>query len=342
MTEADEVLAAWARVLESGRFVLGSELEAFERELAAYIGVDHAVGVSSGTDALTIALETLEVRGGEVIVPALTFIATAEAVIHAGATPVFADVDRDTWCLSPETVAPHFGPLTKAIVPVHLFGNPAPVDELRRFAVPMLEDACQAVGATVDGYRCGSLGDIAAVSFYPSKLLAGFGDGGAILTNHGQLAARARLLRSHGSVDNEHHRHVGRTARLDELQAAGLRIRLRNLQARLEQHQDRGTGDQWMIDGAESACHQTVYLGEGEGRHLYPVPCHLQPAMRDFYRGPLPNAERFSRANHAESPIEETAGAPQTESGEPAPEHRRGRKASPTEGPAQSLARPLG
>lgn len=315
MSERAEVLAAFERVIDSGRYVLGPELEAFERELAEYVGTKFAVGVSSGTDALTIALRSIGVEGREVIVPALTFFATAEAVIHAGATPVVCDVDAETWNMSAATAADAFSPATAAIVPVHLFGNPAPVDELRPFGVPLLEDACQAIGATYGARACGSLGDGAAVSFYPSKTLAGFGDGGAILTDDGQLAAHSRLLRSHGSPDNASHRAFGYTSRLDELQAAGLRVRLRHLERRLEAHRERGSGDQIVSPGSRSSCHQTVRLGAGPGRRFYSPPLHLQPAMRPYYRGPLPNAERFARSHHAEPPIPQPTGASQTENG---------------------------
>ena len=313
MTERDEILAAWATVYDSGRFVLGPELEAFEFELANFLHADHVIGVSSGTDALRLSLEAIGVVGREVVVPALTFIATAEAVVHAGGTPVFCDVDAETWNMSAETVRPHISRRTKAIVPVDLFGNPAPFQDLRVFGLPLVEDACQAIGATYGGAKAGTLGDVGAISFYPSKILAGCGDGGAIVTNDYGKAAQIRLLRSHGSDDNVHHARVGSTSRLDELQAAALRVRLRHLPERLSAHQRRGTGDQKVSEGSVSACHQTVRLGSGPGRRIYPTPCHLQPAMRGFYRGALPNSEDFSRSNHAEPQIEKSAGSSQTE-----------------------------
>lgn len=309
-TEKSEVLAAWANVLDTGIYVNGPYLAAFEREFASYIGVDHAIGVSSGTDALILALAALGVGpGDEVIVPALTFIATAEAVAHVGAIPVFADVDADTWCITPETVAPWITDRTAALLPVHLFGNPAPIDDLRdAFALPILEDACQAVGSTYNGKRCGALGVAAAVSFYPSKTLAGFGDGGAVLTDDPDTAQAVRSLRSHGSEDNRTHYRIGRTARLDELQAAGLRVAMRHLPRRIAAQRRRGMGDQKATLGGVSACHQTVWLGEGPGRKFYDPPCHLQPSMRRYFRRSLPNAETFARANYAEPPIQATPG----------------------------------
>jgi dTDP-4-amino-4,6-dideoxygalactose transaminase len=199
-----EIAARQRAVLESGRYVLGPEVEAFERELAAYVGAGHCVGVANGTEALTIALRALDVSpGDEVVVPALTFYATAEAVVNAGARPVFCDVDPRTFTMTAATAEPAIGERTAALLPVHLFGNPAPIGELRELAVAhdlrLLEDAAQAAGATLAGRRAGSLGDAAAFSFFPSKNLGGFGDGGAILTTDDEVAARARRLRVHGS-----------------------------------------------------------------------------------------------------------------------------------------------
>lgn len=310
MTEADAVLAAWRRVYASGVYLNGPEVENFERELADFVGVRHALGVASGTAALTLALEAVDVRGREVLIPALTFIATAEAVVHAGGIPVFTDVDPETWCMTLATARPHDSKRVAAIVPVDLFGNPAPIPELRALGVPIIEDACQALGASLGGVRCGALGDVAALSFYPSKVLAGFGDGGAVLTDDDRIAESVRLARHHGSADGRRHEEVGHTARLDEIQAAGLRVRLEQLPARLAQHQARGSGDQRVTEGGVSACHQTVRLGDGPGRRFYSPPVHLQPAMSRFYRGQLPVAERFARGNHAEPPIAQPAGPP--------------------------------
>ncbi len=180
-------------VIEGGRFILGPEVKAFEQELAEYVGVAHAVGVGNGTDAITIAARALGVEpGDEVIVPSFTFYATAEAIAAMGAIPVFCDIDRDTRNITAETVRPALTPKTKAIVAVDLFGMPAEIQAIRdAFGLPVIEDAAQALGASLDGTRAGALGDIATFSFYPSKNLGAFGDGGAITTDDEELA-RAR------------------------------------------------------------------------------------------------------------------------------------------------------
>jgi dTDP-3-amino-3,4,6-trideoxy-alpha-D-glucose transaminase len=310
-SEQTAILASWRAVLESGRFVLGPQLEAFEEEFASYVGVKHCIGVSSGTDALALILRSTIAPGDEVLIPALTFIATAEAVIHAGGIPVFADVDEDTYCLTLETALPHVTSKTAAIVPVHLFGNPAPIDELNDFDLPVIEDACQAAGSTYHGAMCGSLGDAAAFSFYPSKNLAGCGDGGAITTDDGHIAERVRLFRHHGSRDGLTHFEVGGTHRLDELQAAALRIRLNGLPDRIAVQREQarvliaeGHVLQVETGGADSSWHLHVTCEDTgcSGRRYYDPPLHQQPAMRPYWRCPLPNAERFARTNVCLSP----------------------------------------
>jgi dTDP-4-amino-4,6-dideoxygalactose transaminase len=306
------ILAGWREVLESGTFVNGQQLETFEHELAGYLGVRHAIGVSSGTDALTLILRSVIRPGDEVIVPALTFIATAEAVVHAGGVPVFCDVDPDSWVLTAETVHPQLTGKAAAILPVHLFGNPAPMGDLvDRFGIPVVEDACQAIGSTYRGAKCGSLGDAAAFSFYPSKTLAGLGDGGAVTTNDDTIAETVRLLRHHGSRDGRRHELVGGTHRLDELQAAALRIRLASLPERLATQRDRATVAssrgielQRTTFGGESSWHRIVTCDEprGRGRFYYDPPCHQQPSMAPYWRCDLPNAERFGRTNVCVSP----------------------------------------
>lgn len=309
-----EIEAAWSDVLRSGRYVLGEQLEAFESELAAYLGVKHVVGVGSGTDALTLALRASGIGpGDEVIVPALTFIATAEAVCHVGATPVFCDVDIDTWTLTLDTVEPELTAKTKAIIPVDLFGNPAPYDELRQLDwLTIIEDACQAVGSTYQGHMCGSLGDAAAISFYPSKNLPGFGDGGAVATDDTEIAKQVALLRSHGSSDGRKHEITGFTSRLDELQAAALRVMLRNLPESIEDRKlwgrkfayNFGSRAQRITEGGDSSWHQygskltnrdAKLKPGGRSRVYYDPPLHQQRAMQEYYRGPLPTAEALSK-----------------------------------------------
>jgi dTDP-4-amino-4,6-dideoxygalactose transaminase len=224
-----------AAVLASGRYILGEEVEGFEAEFASFLGAQHCVGVANGTDALMIALLTLGVEpGDEVIVPAVSFFATAEAVAAIGARPVFADVEPDTWTLSARTVEPLLGSDTAALLPVHLFGNPAPMGELLELAaahgVPVLEDAAQAAGARLDGRMAGTFGQAAAFSFYPGKNLGAIGDAGAIVTDDDEVAAMARRLRDHGSADSQIHTEIGFNSRLDAIQAAALRVELPHLE----------------------------------------------------------------------------------------------------------------
>src|SRR3954467_5710341 len=226
-----DLRAAVHRVLDGGQFILGPEVEAFETEFAAYLGAGPAIAVANGTEAITIALRALGVGpGDEVVVPSFTFWASAEAIPNAGATPVFCDVDPDTMCVTAETVKAALTPRTKAVIAVHLFGNVAPVAEIEALGVPVVEDAAQAAGAfAADGRRAGALGTIATFSFFPSKNLGAFGDAGAVVTSDDALDERVRMLRFHGSRDNEHFEPVGYTPRLDELQAALLRVELPHL-----------------------------------------------------------------------------------------------------------------
>jgi dTDP-4-amino-4,6-dideoxygalactose transaminase len=227
-----QIDAAVARVLDSGRYVLGPELAAFESELAAYLGVGHAVGVANGTDAITIALRALGVGpGDDVVVPSFTFYASAEAIVPTGARPVFCDVDPATACVTAETVRAALTPATRAVIAVHLFGNVAPVEEIEALGVPVVEDAAQAAGTTSDRGRPGALGTIATLSFFPSKNVGAFGDGGAVVTGDAALAERVRTLRFHGSRDKVTYEDVGYNSRLDELQAAILRVQLPHLDA---------------------------------------------------------------------------------------------------------------
>ncbi len=230
----EEFREAIMRVVRSTRFILGPEVDAFEREAAEYLGVEHAVGVASGTDALTIALRALGIGSGdEVITSPFTFFATGEAIRAVGATPVFVDIEPDHYCLHPDRVEEAIGPRTRAILPVHLYGQPADIEPLvalaARHQLLVIEDAAQAFGSAMAGRKVGSFGDAAGFSFFPSKNLGAFGDGGLLVTHRKDVADQARLLRNHGQVDRYHHAHFGYTSRLDELQAAILRIKLRQL-----------------------------------------------------------------------------------------------------------------
>src|SRR5215203_5283458 len=225
-----EIDAKIAEVVDRGTFILGPEVAAFEQEFADYLGVAHAAGVANGTDALVLALRALGIGpGDDVVVPSFTFYASAEAIPLTGARPVFCDVDPDTCCVTAETVKAALTPRTKAVIAVHLFGNVAPVAEVEALGVPVLEDAAQAAGSTLDGKRAGALGAVATFSFFPSKNLGCFGDGGAIVTGDAEVAERVRMLRFHGSHDKVTYEHVGYNSRLDELQAAILRVQLPHL-----------------------------------------------------------------------------------------------------------------
>jgi dTDP-3-amino-3,4,6-trideoxy-alpha-D-glucose transaminase len=319
------ILEAIEDVLERGQFILGPEVAAFEQELAGYLGAEHAIGVANGTDALTIALRALGVGpGDDVIVPSFTFYASAEAIPPTGARPVFCDVDPDTFCVTPETVKAALTPRTKAVIAVHLFGNVAPIADIEALGVPVVEDAAQAAGSTGPGGRPGALGTIATFSFYPSKNLAAFGDGGAITTADAALADAARALRFHGSRDKVTYEQVGYNSRLDELQAAVLRVELPELERWATHRYDVG---QWYAQaglgelatlpqatqGARPAWHLYVIRHERpdelkaalasreiESSGYYRTPVHRQPAMAEWGAGvELPFTEELARTHLA-------------------------------------------
>ena len=320
-----EIDAAVARVLDSGRFILGPEVAAFEREFADYCGAGHAVGVANGTDALTIALRALGVGSGdEVVVPSFTFYASAEAIPPTGARPVFCDVDPETFCVTPETVCAALTPRTKAVIVVHLFGNVAPVAAIEALGVPVIEDAAQAAGSTAPDGRPGALGTLATFSFFPSKNLACFGDGGAITTGDDALADRIRMLRFHGSWDKVTYEHVGYNSRLDELQAAILRVQLPHLEGWAEgrraaagHYEQAGLGELVELPreepGVRAAWHLYVIRSEraddlaaalraaGHGQKAYyRTPVHLQPAMAGYGGGvELPATAEVARTHLA-------------------------------------------
>lgn len=228
---ATELQAAFARVLSSGQFILGPEVQNFERQCAEYLGVKHALGVSSGTDAILLALMALGIGpGDEVICPSFTFFATAGCVARTGAKPVFCDVRADTFNLDVADAARRITPRTKAIMPVHLYGQAAEMDSLialaRQQGLKIIEDAAQAVGATQGGKHVGGFGDFGAFSFFPTKNLGAFGDAGLLTTNDDALAERATLLRNHGAHPKYYHQFVGGNFRLDALQAALLAVKL--------------------------------------------------------------------------------------------------------------------
>ena len=321
-----ELVAAFERVLDSGRFVSGVEVDALEAALATYVGTAHAVAVGSGTAALTLALMGAGIgRGDEVVLPANTFFATAEAVVAAGATPVPADVDPETAAIDPESVAASVTSRTAAVIAVHLYGHPVDPDRLRSVAAGrhlfLLEDAAQAMGAAWGGRRVGSLGDAAACSFFPTKVLGGLGEGGAVTTDDPRLAERVRLLRSHGEAVKHVHQVIGFNERMDEVQAAVLTVKLAHLDEDLRRRADlvgqyhallpavRNVRVVGPATGARSVHHLMVVAvperdrvladlhdgGIGAAVH-YPTPVHLQPAWRHLGLTPaaLPRAEALA------------------------------------------------
>ena len=324
----DELDAAIARVLASGRYILGPEVGAFEDEFAAYCGAQHAVGVANGTDAITIALRAMGVGpGDEVVVPSFTFYASAEAIPPTGATPVFCDIDPETYCVTADTVRAALTPRTKAVIAVHLFGNLAPVEEIEALGVPVLEDAAQAAGSTLGERRPGALGTAATFSFFPSKNLGCFGDGGIITTNDEQVAETARTLRFHGSHDKVTYEQIGYNSRLDELQAAILRVQLPHLDAwadgrrRAGRHyEDAGLGELVTLPQpaheARPAWHlyvvsdpqverlESALADAGIGhKPYYRTPIHQQVSMREWGSGVELPATEHAAATHLAIPM---------------------------------------
>ena len=319
-----EIRAAIDAVIESAAFAGGMFVESFEKDFASYCGTRHAVGVGNGTDALWLTLLAMGVGpGDEVITVPSTFMATAEAISYCGATPVFVDIDETTYTMDPEALSEAITPRTKAIIPVHLFGQPADMEPIleiaRRHGVRVIEDAAQAHGATYKEGMAGSIGDAGCFSFYPGKNLGAFGEAGAVVTNDEGLRERLRTLRDHGQVRKYHHTMVGWNCRMDGIQAAVLEIKLRHLDGwnarrrEIAEEYDRGLdGLPGVVTPGRLASAGHVYhvyairtperdevirmLGEkgiGTGIH-YPIPVHLQEAYRGlgYGRGAFPKAER--------------------------------------------------
>jgi dTDP-4-amino-4,6-dideoxygalactose transaminase len=321
-----EIFAAIERVAATAAFTMGEELESFEQQFAAWCETDHAIGVSSGTSALELALRALGLGpGDEVILPTNSFIATAEAVTAIGATPVLVDVDDQTALLTAEIVEGAMTERTRCVIPVHLYGRTVEMEPLlalcRAHGLRLVEDACQAHGARYGGQRVGTFGDAGCFSFYPTKNLGGWGDGGAVVTADPELAARIRLMRSHGEGTRHHHELASGTHRLHSLQAAILGVKLTRL-------------DEWNQNRRHAAAALTEALADSDltlpaptaaesdhvfhlfvvrtpdrdalrdhlGRHSiasaihYPTPIHLQPAYANTTPGPgdLPNSERLA------------------------------------------------
>lgn len=325
-----EIDAAIARVCDSGAFVHGPACQEFETALAEYCGAKHAVGCASGSDALLLALMALDLRpGDEVLLPSFTFFATASAVTRLGATPVFVDILPETFNINPADAIRKITPMTRAILPVHLFGQCADMDAILHLAgeIPVIEDAAQAIGAEHRGARAGSIGTLGCFSFYPTKNLGGFGDGGMITTDDESLAERLRILRDHGQHPRYHHHVVGVNSRLDAIQAAVLNVKLSHLESYAEARRANAARYQELFRAAgidrrigvptESAENLAVWNqftiripgGQREElqRHLaeqkigsaiyYPIPLHLQEcfANLEYKVGDLPATERACR-----------------------------------------------
>ena len=307
-------------VLESGRFIFGPEVEAFESEAGAFLGVPFALGVANGTDALVLSLEAMDIgRGDEVICPAFTFYATPEAIARAGATPVFADIDPATMNLDPDDVAARITPRTKAIMPVHLFGRAAPLAALSALGLPLIEDAAQAFGAA----GVATTGVCSTFSFFPTKNLFALGDGGLVACTDQDVADRLRMLRFHGSLDKRTHELIGTNSRLDAIQAAALRVFLPHLpewnasrRAAAARYAELGLGDAVELPADEEGHVYHLFVVRSPDRDTisarlkdagiasaayYTTPSHLQPAMRylGYKPGSLPETERAAAENLA-------------------------------------------
>jgi dTDP-4-amino-4,6-dideoxygalactose transaminase len=318
----DDMLAATLDVYESGHFINGPNVEAFEAEMAGYVGRSHGVGVNSGTDALHLALRALDIGpGDEVITTPFTFVASTEAIAMVGATPVFADIDPGTYNIDPLRIEAAITLRTRAIMPVHVYGNPAPMHAIssiaKRHNLAVVEDCAQAIGATIDGVRVGCFSDAAAFSFFPSKNLGAYGDGGMVVTSNADLAQRVRSLRAHGGRVKYHHEEQGVNSRLDELQAAILRVKLPHLNRWITRRNEiahaysAALSEQVEVPQESPATmhayHQYTirvqdrdaaqrYLAErGIGTMVYyPVPLHLQAVYEPlgYRRGAFEHAEQ--------------------------------------------------
>lgn len=320
-----EINTAFTRILENTSFIMGAEVAAFERAFADYLGAQFCIGVNSGTAALQLALMACDIKtGDEVIVPSFTFFATAEAVSVLGATPVFVDIDPVSYTVTAAAIEKAITPRTRAIIPVHLYGQPADLDPIlelgKRHNLKVIEDAAQAHGAEYKGKRVGPLGDLGCFSFYPSKNLGAYGEAGAIVTNDEGLAKRLRLLRDHGSTSKYAHAIVGYNFRMEEIQAAVLNVKLPHLDdwnnkrrqrasAYNELLKDRGLGLPRELDYARHVYH--VYAVQSDQREdlrqrladadiqtgvHYPIPIHLQPAYESlgYKTGDLPVTEQLA------------------------------------------------
>lgn len=274
----NEIDSGLLQALEATQFILGPNVQAFEKETAAYLGVKHAIGVANGTDALHLAVDALGIGAGdEVITTPFTFIATAEAICYLGAKPVFVDIDPKTFNIDLTKIEKAITPKTKAVIPVHLFGQPVDMTALKKICdkhnLKIIEDCAQSFGAHINGKQTGSFGDLGAFSFFPSKNLGCYGDGGLVTTNDDKLADKIRVLRNHGSMQRYHHNIIGYNSRLDELQAVILRIKLK--------HIDDFNNNRRRVDQAYkkllAGTGVIMPFEDGIGHHVYHQYCCLHP-----------------------------------------------------------------
>ena len=325
-TIKDEIKAAIDEVLESQYFILGPKVQQFEEEIAEYCNVQHAVGVASGSDALLLALMAIDVSyGDEVITTPYTFFATAGSISRLGAKPVFVDIDEKTYNINPELIAKKITDKTKAIIPVHLYGQCADMDPIleigKEYNLCIIEDAAQAIGAEYKGRKAGSMGDMGCLSFFPSKNLGGYGDGGMVITNNEELTERIRMLRVHGAKPKYYHSLIGLNSRLDALQAAVLSVKLKYLDGWSEFRRQNAENYNHLFADTDVV---TPYV-EPYNRHIYnqyiirvskrdelqeflkernigtaiyyPVPLHLQGCYADlgYQEGDFPESENAAK-----------------------------------------------
>jgi len=320
----DELFVMLTEILESSQYILGPKVLELEKKIAEYHGVTEAVGVASGTDALHLSIEALGIgEGDEVITTPFTFFATAEAVLYTGATPVFVDIERDTMNIDPEKIEPAITKRTKAILPVHIFGHPAEMEKIAAVAkeheLKIIEDCAQSFGASIHGRKTGSLGDAGCFSFYPSKNLGAFGDGGMVLLNDPSVADDIRKLRNHGSRGSYKHESVGFNSRLDEIQAGVLLVKMKRIEAYNTKRRQKAALYRKLLServerpverpGCPHVYHQyTIRSGKRDEIQkrlrendissvvYYPTPLHIQEAVNflGYKKGDFPVAEETS------------------------------------------------
>lgn len=327
-TIKEEIKKAIMDIVESGHYIMGPNVKAFEEEIAEYLGVKHAIAVANGTDALVLTLDALGIGpGDEVITSPYTFFASAECISRVGAKPVFADIDPETLNINPEEIEKKITEKTKAIIPVHIFGRAVEMDKITALAekhgLYVVEDACQAIGSEINGRKVGTIGKAGCFSFFPTKNLGAYGDGGLVITNDDELADKIRLLRVHGSRKKYFHDVIGYNSRLDEIQAAILRVKLKYIDSWNEARRQKAklynellkntpviTPD--IIDGKSHVFHLYTILATNRDelkKHLeqkgiptgiyYPLPLHLQEAYKDlgYKKGDMPVAEKTCESN---------------------------------------------